>query len=66
MSDQKYYIYKLMVDAGGAPCVYRNVLSLAICKPAIRSTCKEGDWILGFGSKNRLGERLINIAQMVE
>ena len=53
-----------MVDCGGAPCVYRNVLSLAICKPAIRSTCEEGDWLLGFGSKTRLQERLIYIAQI--
>lgn len=66
MNSKKYYFYKLMVDSGGAPCVYRNILSLAICKPAIRSTCEIGNWVLGFGSKTRLGERLIYIAEITE
>jgi hypothetical protein len=46
----KVYIYKLTVDAGGAPCVSNGELSLAICKPAIRSSSKRGDIILGFAA----------------
>ena len=34
------YIYKLTVDDGGAPCVHDGVWTLAICKPAIRSTAE--------------------------
>jgi Nucleotide modification associated domain 2 len=37
----KVYIYKLTVDDGGAPCVQDEVLSLAICKPFIRSTAQQ-------------------------
>jgi hypothetical protein len=33
----KIYIYKLTSDDGGAPCVRDGILSLAICKPWIRS-----------------------------
>jgi hypothetical protein len=44
----KVYIYKLTVDDGGAPCVRDALLSLAICKPAIRSTARSGNVILGF------------------
>lgn len=36
-SMQRVYIYKLTGDDGGAPCVCDGILSLAICKPAIRA-----------------------------
>jgi hypothetical protein len=48
----KVYIYKMIVDAGGAPCVSKGILSLAICKPAIRSTAKRGSIILGFAANS--------------
>jgi hypothetical protein len=48
----KVYIYKMIVDAGGAPCVSEGILSLAICKPAIRSTAKGGNIILGFAANS--------------
>ena len=51
----KVYIYKMTVDDGGAPCVSDGILSLAICKPAIRSTAKHENIILGFAG-NRLYE----------
>jgi hypothetical protein len=44
----KIYIYKLTVDDGGAPCVRDDMLSLAICKPAIRSAAEQDSVILGF------------------
>jgi len=46
------YFYKLIADNGGAPCVLRGLLSLAICKPMIRRTAKEGDLIFGFAAKS--------------
>lgn len=30
------YVYKMVADNGGAPCVTGNLLSLAICKPKIK------------------------------
>lgn len=46
----KVYIYKMTSDDGGAPCVWNGILSLAICKPAIRSSAPEGSIILGFAA----------------
>jgi hypothetical protein len=46
----KVYIYKMRNDGGGAPCVWNSVLSLAICKPAIRSSAPEGSILLGFAA----------------
>jgi len=48
----KVYIYKLTTDDGGAPCIHDGVWSLAICKPAIRSTAQEGNIILGFAGND--------------
>lgn len=64
---QKIYIYKLTVDAGAAPCVYRGVLSLAICKPTIRKVATKGDLIFGF-TANSLDKRnrLIYVARITE
>lgn len=51
------YLYKLTSDRGGAPCAppplsgAAPLLSLAICKPAIRRTAKPGDRILGLTSR---------------
>jgi hypothetical protein len=61
----KRFVYKLVTDNGGAPCVHGGILSLAICKPKIRTTAATGDWIFGFGGK-RLGGRLIYIARVTE
>jgi Nucleotide modification associated domain 2 len=48
----KIYSYVLRYDDGAAPNPFWNVCTLAICKPAIRRTAMEGDWVLGTGSKN--------------
>ncbi len=51
------YLYKLTSDRGGAPCAppprpeAAPLLSLAICKPAIRRTAQPGDRILGLTSR---------------
>jgi hypothetical protein len=50
------YVYKLTSDRGGAPCAPPAVtgeeamLTLSICKPAIRRTAQVGDRILGITS----------------
>ena len=53
----------MIVDNGGAPCVQDGLLSLAICKPQIRSTIDTNDFIIGFGS-NVLDNKLIYIAEV--
>ena len=48
----KFNAYRLVTDSGIAPCEYAALLSLAICKPAIRRTAKVGDYIVGLSSKS--------------
>ena len=57
------YVYKIVADIGGAPCVKNNLLSLAICKPKIRKTAAKGSIVFGFGGKD-YEERLIYIAKV--
>ena len=53
---RRTYLYKLTSDRGGAPCAtppdpgQDPLLTLAICKPAIRRTAQPGDRILGITS----------------
>jgi hypothetical protein len=63
MSDPKpdIFVYKMTTDNGGAPCVFNNLLSLALCKPKIRKTAEPESLIFGFGGKN-YQERLIYVA----
>ena len=59
------YFYKLTADTGGAPCVQDGRLSLAICKPRIRSKAEQGDLIFGFAANSlHRDNRLIYIAQI--
>lgn len=61
----KIYIYKMSTDNGGAPCIWKGLLSLAICKPVIRRVAKQGSIIFGFGSKEKkYEERLLYIAEV--
>jgi hypothetical protein len=60
----KFFIYKLTVDNGGAPCVTPDLLTLAICKPAVRSVASLGNWVFGFGDNKGLGNRVIYIAEI--
>ncbi len=64
------YLYKLTSDRGGAPCALEPapggspLLTLAICKPAIRRTAQPGDRILGITSHalaNRDGYPLLSV-----
>jgi hypothetical protein len=63
IAEPNIYIYKVVADSGGAPCVSGNLLSLAICKPKIRKTAEKGSLIFGFGGKE-YDERLIYIARV--
>lgn len=62
-SQLSLYVYKVVADTGGAPCVWKRVLSRALCKPKIRRAAREGDMVFGFGGKD-YGERLIYIAEV--
>lgn len=63
----KYYFYKLTHDNGGAPCVQNGLLSLAICKPKIRSTADIGDIILGFAANSLHSDnRLLYVARVTK
>lgn len=46
----RIYFYKMTADNGGAPHVRDGLLSLAICKPRLRSTALCGDLIFGFAA----------------
>lgn len=52
MRGVRQFVYKVMYDSGGAPCVADGWLSLAICKPQIRRTARPGDRLWGFGGNN--------------
>ena len=63
----RLYVYKLTTDNGGAPAVYRNKLSLAICKPKIRATAEVGDRIVGVAGQGLLPSApLVYIMQVTE
>ena len=63
MTSSRIYVYKLVADNGGAPCVHRGILSLAICKPKIRAAADKNDFIVGFGGQ-RLDHRPIYAAKI--
>lgn len=62
------FVYKLTCDNGGAPCVFDGTLSLAICKPRIRTSALKDDWIIGFGGRSvpELRDKLIYVARISE
>lgn len=55
------YVYKMVTDNGGAPCVSGGLLTLAICKPMIRKMAKLNSLVFGFGGKD-YKDKLIYIA----
>jgi Nucleotide modification associated domain 2 len=57
----------LVADSGGAPCVRRGMLSLAICKPMIRETAGIGDLIFGFAANSLSPDnRLIYVTRITD
>ena len=67
-SNSKIYAYKVRYDSGAAPCVHEDILSLCICKSALRRVAQPGDWIIGVGasSDDRLQGRVIYIAKVTQ
>ncbi len=64
---ERIYFYKMTTDNGGAPHVRDKLLSLAICKPMIRSTAKPGNLILGFAANSmNANNGLIYVARVTE
>jgi hypothetical protein len=63
----RIFFYKLTADNGGAPCVERGLLSLAICKPMIRGSAEDGDLIFGFSANSlRRDNRLLFVARVTD
>lgn len=63
----RLFSYVIARDFGFAPNPFYRVCTLATCKPKIRATAKEGDWILATGSKNyNLEGRLVYAMQVDE
>lgn len=51
MNSDYLHCYKMTDDTGFAPNPYHNVLTLATCKPRIRLSAQDGQWISGWTSK---------------
>jgi hypothetical protein len=47
----RLFTYTIPIDDGAAPNPFRGICTLAICKPGIRRVAKQGDWVVGLGSK---------------
>jgi Nucleotide modification associated domain 2 len=47
----RLFSYVVRHDTGLAPNPFWGVCTLALCKPGIRRAAREGDWIVGLGSK---------------
>jgi hypothetical protein len=63
----KIYSYVVRYDDGAAPNPFWGYCTLAICKPRIRRVAKVGDWIVGTGSKENVGnDRLIYAMKITE
>jgi hypothetical protein len=60
------FTYIVAVDKGIAPNPFKGLCSLAVCKPAIRRTASEGDWVAGFASKRALSSGRLVYAMRVE
>jgi hypothetical protein len=55
---KKLYSYIVANDTGFAPNPFGKYCTLATCKPAIRSTAKIGDWVVGLSPRAK-GNKLI-------
>jgi hypothetical protein len=61
----RLYVYKVRYDDGTAPCVEDGVLTLALCKPAIRATAAVGDTLVGFAAKSMCRDQRLVYAAVV-
>ena len=61
----RLYVYKIRYDDGTAPCVEDGLLSLALCKPAIRATAEVGDTLVAFAAKSMCPDQRLVYAAVV-
>lgn len=47
-SGGRTYAYVIRNDGGGTPCYENGILTLAVCKPAIRRTARPGDLVIAY------------------
>ena len=59
------YSYIVTVDAGFAPNPFHGSCTLACCKPEIRRTAQEGDYVVGLRPKH-LGNHVVFAMQVTE
>jgi hypothetical protein len=58
----RLYSYIVAHDGGFAPCATAKLLTLACCKPKIRSVARRGDWVMGTTPKKRGSGKLVFLA----
>ncbi len=59
--------YVVRNDLGFAPNPFGGFCSLATCKPVIRRTASQGDWVIGTGSSRAVGaDRLVYAMRLSE
>jgi hypothetical protein len=61
----KIYSYVVKHDNGFAPNPFYGFCTLACCKPKIRKSAEEGDWVVGTGSVNNIGNDKIIYAMKI-
>jgi len=44
---QRYFVYQMTVDNGGAPCCHAQLLTLALAKRGVRTAAAPGDVLVG-------------------
>lgn len=63
----KIYSYVVRFDTGFAPNPFWGYCTLATCKPAIRRKATKGDWIVGTGSVENVGnDKLVYAMNVTE
>ena len=63
--EQSVYSHVVVHDYGFAPNPYGGLLSIATCKPRIRSSAHLGDWVVGVGSTKTVGGERVVYAALV-
>jgi len=61
----KIYSYVVRYDDGVAPNPFWGYCTLAICKPDIRRVAEKGDWVIGTGSVENVGNNKLIYAMKV-
>ncbi len=63
----RLFSYVLRYDMGFAPNPFEGYCTLATCKYKIRNTANVGDWVVGTGSVENVGNlKIIFLMEVVE